>query len=412
MNQKEYELLDDIYKNKKAHTLSVSGLLAQAKQYGITRKTVNEYLKQQPDYQILQAKKKEKKTATMVRYKPGYVQTDTIDITNLESDEANYLLTFVDIFTRKLWAYPLQNKTAGNVLKQIKKFVSEYQVLHTLQSDNGKEFEGNVPAYLDFEKIKQIKSAPGNPTTNAYVEKSNHRLARALYGYKQKTGQDPIPDLQEFVDSINLVANATTKVIPEVAILPENQEKIIENVKKYNARKGPVSNKLFLPGDKVRVLLEKSDMTASEINKQKKAKGYLPRWSNEIYTIKSRNLPASEFAAPYYYLEEFFKTIFNPKKQQEQKSYKKFFQSDLLKIDDTLTKGKTHIPKYDIKPKVEENKQLDKEIEQMVEKEKESIPKKRKVEYYKFTDEKINEQKNARSERALKRNSKNNNVFP
>lgn len=346
MTEKQLKILDEVYKNKTAHTLSVNALWAHTKEYGISRKAVSEYLKKQPDYQILQSKKKEKKNATMVRFKPGYIQCDTIDISNLKSPYAKYLITFVDVYSRKLWAYGLVDKSAPGVLEKIKKFLDSYKLTNTFQSDNGKEFEGELPSYLKELKIKQIKSSPGNPTTNAYVEKNNHRLARALYGYKQKTGKDPIPDLQDFIDSINLIPNATTKVIPEVAILPKNQQTILDNVKKYNARKGPVSNKLFLPGDKVRVLIEKSNVSSKIINQQKTAKGYVPKWTNEIYTIKSRSLPTSEFSAPYYYLEEFFKIVKNEKTNEEQKSYKKFYQSDLLKIDDSLTQSKTHVPKY------------------------------------------------------------------
>ena len=273
------EILKEIYESKPAHTMSVSGLWAQVKGNGIPRNTVAEFLKQQPDYQTMQSKKKEKITNTMVRYKPGYVQIDLIDVKGLDSDGTNYILTCVDIFTRKLWAYPLETKTSEEVAKQLSKLVNEYKFLNTIQSDNGKEFEGRVEALLDRNKIKHILSTPGNPTTNAYVEKSNGRLKRALYAYLQKTGEDPIPDLQDFVDSINLVPNATTKVVPEVAVLPKYQDKISTNILKYSGNKntGSSSHKEFDVGDKVRVLLEKDKgQTATFKNKLKSSRGYLP----------------------------------------------------------------------------------------------------------------------------------------
>ena len=82
-----------------------------------------------------------------------------------------------------------------------------------------------------------MKSSPGNPTTNAFVERANGTIKRALYGYLQKTGDDPITHLREFTDSINLVKNETTKVVPDVAVLPKYQEQIIKNQKNMQAKR-------------------------------------------------------------------------------------------------------------------------------------------------------------------------------
>jgi Integrase core domain len=407
LQEKELAALEDIFKGP-GHTNSVASVWALAKQYGIKKKTVADFLKQQPDYQVMQAKKKEKKTNTMVRYKPGYIQIDLIDVTPLESDEAKYLLTCVDIFTRKLWAFPLQNKSSDDVAKQLSKLVKEYKFLTTIQSDNGKEFQGRVAALLDRNNIKHILSAPGNPTTNAYVERANGTIKRALYAYLQRTGEDPIPDLQDFVDTINLVPNATTKVVPEVAVLPKYHDKISTNISNYANKKntGTSSQKEFNVGDKVRILLEKDKgQTATFKNKLKSSKGYLPRWSFDVYTIIKKTVPKSPYSVPQYYLDKSKAT--NSKTGEIIKD--RYNPSDLLLIDDSKTKSETHVPKKQLLKKLDYKYNDESKVD--FEKPESSKPKAEPKEpiknvYSRFDEKLINEQKDSRAARLAKRNNK------
>jgi hypothetical protein len=391
----EMKILEKYY-NAPKHTNSVAGLWALVKEFGIKKKTVEEFLKQQPDYQTLQARKSERKQATMMRFKPGYIQIDTIDVGNLESEDAKYILTCVDVFTRKLWAYPLKANSSKEVSQQLEKFIKEYKLVTTIQSDNGKEFEGEVPKLLESNNIKSVKSSPGNPTTNAFVERANGTIKRALYGYLQKTGDDPIPHLREFTDSINLVKNETTKVVPDVAVLPKYQEQIIENQKKYAGKKNQNAgkDKPFQPGDKVRILLEKTDLPVNIKQKLKTSKGYLPRWSNEIYTVIKESKPTSEWAVPYVKVESTNAKI----------AKTNFKRSDLLLIDDTVTKGKTHKPKKQLVKEFEEQDDLDEFL-------KEAKPRKMKgasgleeKDLFKFNEATKTAQATSRAERAARRN--------
>lgn len=328
--------LSEVFYNEPKHTNSRDALFRAVREFGITRDFVDKFIRAQPDWQVLQRPKSEKNTNTIMRFKPGYIQVDTIDVNSLESDDAKFILTCVDIFTRKLWAYPLENHTAQAVATQLQKLIKDYKLITTIQSDNGKEFEGPVPKLLEENNIKSVKSSPANPRTNAFVERANYTLKRALYGYQQKTGKDPIPNLNDFVESINLQPNATTKVIPEVAVLPQYKDTIIKNMEKYNADKkinsGP--DRPIHAGDKVRILLEKSDLPANMKNKLKSQSGYLPKWSFEVYIIKSEHIPKSQWQVPYYTLET----------ENERLKNKQFRRSDLLLVDKD-TKVEKHRPK-------------------------------------------------------------------
>lgn len=392
--EEELKILEKYY-NAPKHTNSIAGLWASVKEFGIKRKTVEDFLKQQPDYQTLQARKTERKQATIMRFKPGYVQIDTIDVSNLESNHAKYILTCVDVFTRKLWAFPLLANSSKEVSEQLKKLIKEYKLITTIQSDNGKEFEGEVPKLLESNNIKSVKSSPGNPTTNAFVERANGTIKRALFSYLQKTGKDPIPHLKEFTDSINIVKNKTTKVVPDVAVLPKYQEQIIKNQNKYASKKNQNAgdDKPFQPGDKVRILLEKTDLPVNVKQKLKTSKGYLPRWSNEIYTVIKESKPTSEWAVPYVKVESTNLKI----------AKTNFKRSDLLLIDDTITKGKTHKPKKQLVKEFEEEDDLNQFI-------KEAKPRKMKgasgleeKDLFNFNEQTKAAQNQSREERAAKR---------
>lgn len=202
--------INEVFYESPKHTNSRDSLFRAVREFGITRSYVDKFIRSQPDWQILQRPVKPKNT----RFDPGYVQIDTIDIRNLESEDANYLLTCTDIYTRKLWAYPLESLKASDVAAQLQKFLNSYKLTKTIQSDNKNEFKDQVATLLEKQNITHVKSKSATPTSQSQIERKNGTLKRALYGYKQKTGNDPIPELQSFLDSLNLQPNKNTKVAP------------------------------------------------------------------------------------------------------------------------------------------------------------------------------------------------------
>lgn len=387
--------ISEVFYNEPMHTMSRDALFTAVRQFGISRSYVDKFIRSQPDWQILQRAPKPKDTPTIMRFEPGYVQIDTINIKNMESDSANYLLTCVDVFTRKLWAYPLESNTASEVAQQLQKFINSYKILKTIQSDNGNEFKDEVKKLLESKNITHVKSLPATPTSQSFVERNNGTLKRALYGYKQKTGKDPIPDLDSFVDSLNLQPNATTGVIPAVAMLLEYKDKIIENMEKYKSKKNDQGNTKDLePGEKVRVRLEKTDIPADMRNKVKKQKGYLPRWSSEVYKIKQRFEAKSTWAMPSYTLD----TSDNLKN-------KRFRRSDLLKLSED-TKIETHKPKSQNIREFAEDDDLEEYLQTRERREMKGSSGLEESDLYRFNSQTNAKQAHSREMRLLNRNSK------
>src|SRR5690242_16988748 len=107
-----------------------------------------------------------------VAYRPKIIQStilkkpykqigiDLIDMQNQMYKDNNYILTAIDLFTKKTWAEPLKNKKEKtvakgmeNILKRINHHVS------TIHSDHGSEFINAVfKKLLKEHKIKQVLS--------------------------------------------------------------------------------------------------------------------------------------------------------------------------------------------------------------------------------------------------------------
>jgi hypothetical protein len=165
-------------------------------------------------------------------------------------------------------------------------------------------------------------------------------------------------------------------------------------------------------GDKVRILLEKDkSQTATFKNQIKTSKGYLPRWSFDVYTIVKKTEPKSPYTVPQYYLDKSTGTNSKTGKTISDR----YNPSDLLLIDDTITQGKPHVPKKQLlentdyktladiqepqakqESKPKENKRGRKKKSES--KEPESNP------YSRFDKKIVEEQKNSRAERLAKRN--------
>ena len=68
-------------------------------------------------------------------------QIDLVDLSNLSSfnDGMRYLLTCIEVFTKRVWAIPVRRKSARDVTEVFRKILTE-QTCNMVQSDKGTEF--------------------------------------------------------------------------------------------------------------------------------------------------------------------------------------------------------------------------------------------------------------------------------
>jgi len=69
-------------------------------------------------------------------------QADLVDLTNISSynDKYRFLLTVIDVFSKKAWVEPLLSKSADRVTDVFEKVLSSAPKCAMLQTDRGTEF--------------------------------------------------------------------------------------------------------------------------------------------------------------------------------------------------------------------------------------------------------------------------------
>jgi len=275
---------------------------------------------------------------------------DFVDITDLKSFKHTHLLNFVDVYTRQAFSFPTADRTQKSVIDAIRKLIEVYPLTNVLQSDNAPEFndkenkknEGKpITEFLKANNIRQVFSTIATPTANAYVERFNGTIKRILYGYKSKTGLDPIPNIDSFVEHFNKTKNADTKVAPAVAMHPDNQETLEENTELYHTKKNKASQAELKVGDSVRVSLEKSVMNATLKNEiRDKFKGDKPKWSYDLYKVQKIFRPKeNSFSTTFYQVDG--------GRDWKWLQGKKFQRHDLLLVDPE-TQSERYVPKYQL----------------------------------------------------------------
>lgn len=277
LNSKQEQLLKDLYYNKKLY-FGRDKLYDYVKNnhpdLKISRRMLMFWLKNQEVYQINFGGLATKTTKSFDIKKPGYIQVDLIDMSSNPERGFYWILTAIDIFTKKTFASPLKTKKQTSVVKVMERMLDYFDNVSIIQTDNGNEF--NLPAFYEAAGVKHITSKAYTPQSQGYVERFNGTLKSLIEKNRQITGKNTwINDLPVLVRNYNDIKKDNSQA--EKVNLVDNKIKFLERVLKT--------------GDKVRVKLKKSALN----------KKYAGNFTKETYTIYK---------------------IFNPSKPFELKSYK------------------------------------------------------------------------------------------
>jgi hypothetical protein len=212
----------------------------------------------------------------------GLVQMDLADLSYLSRRNRGYkyLLVLVDTFTKKVWIYPLKQKsdTYDAVLTWLR---SLPQLPKKLQSDNGGEFSNMaIDDLLKTNGIIHVLSDPYSPWQNGIVERMNGTVKRLINSWMVATGQQNYVDhLDEFERNINTVKSTVTHIAPAHAheALSVISKRLWED-KRHEIEQIPKLPRLEL-GDKVRIALN------TQPSRPTLKKRFVMSWSNEIYTL-------------------------------------------------------------------------------------------------------------------------------
>ena len=274
--------LKAIYYNPK-NPASFSSINKLAKASGYSKAKVKSWLKAQPTYTLhRQARKRYPTRKYIVHDIDEQWQADLADVALIakENDGCRFILTVIDIFTRFAWARPLKSKSGLDVEAAFKDIFQEGRIPQRIQTDQGKEFENrHVLALFSQHNIELFSVKSANKA--AIVERFNRTLKHKLWRYfTMNNKQNWTRILQDVVYSYNHSVHRTLGCKP-ANVTASNASEIREKV--FTKRPESKTKSDIKVGDKVRISKMKSIF----------AKGYLPNWTEEIFTVESINQKTS-----------------------------------------------------------------------------------------------------------------------
>lgn len=270
--------MDRIYYNAR-HVAGYGGINRLRRAVRRRKPLVQEWLRKQRTYTLHKPARKRYNTRP---YKTGAIdqqwQADLIEMIPYANVNKGYryILTIIDLFSRYGWAVPLKDKTGKEVMNAFQVVFAQGRKPQRLQTDDGLEFDNRqVQHLLNLENIKffTVKSQ----FKAAVCERFNRTLKDKMWRYFTHTGSYRwIHILPDILHAYNTSPHRSIGIAP-ANVNAENEHEIWleqERIGPQNVTQREIQT-VFRVGDHVRISIAKGVFD----------KGYLPNWSEEIYTI-------------------------------------------------------------------------------------------------------------------------------
>ena len=202
-------------------------------------------------------------------------QADLVDMSRLKTanDGTTFLLTVIDVFSKRAWCIPLKSKSAASLVAAFRRLLNDVNNNRptTLQTDKGSEFL-NRPLQRLLKEYGVHHFATHNEETKAsVVERFNRSLKTRMWRYFTKKQTIRYVDaLQDFVRSYNDSYHRSIGMAPS-AVNGTNQETVWQRLYGHDGGGTPK----YRVGDRVRISKAKRHFE----------KGYMANWTEELFTI-------------------------------------------------------------------------------------------------------------------------------
>ena len=204
-------------------------------------------------------------------------QADLVDMTSLSKHNKGmkWLLTVIDVFSKKAYAKSIKNKTAASVTKAFGDILRESQESpEALQTDSGSEFFNRQFKTL-MTKYQIRHFATKSEQKACVVERFNKTLRGRMFRYfTAKNTNKYIDILQDLLDSYNNSFHKSIKMTPNQVNM-DNKATVFNNLYGSFPLRKKKLRVTFKIGDHVRISKAKGVFT----------KGYPAGWSTEIFLI-------------------------------------------------------------------------------------------------------------------------------
>ena len=245
---------------------------AKKKNRNIMHSQVKDFLSGEDVYTLhKQARKPRKYRKTIAHSIDAIHQADLVDVSALSRENKGYkfILTNIDVFSRKAWAVPIKNKTGASVKTAFEQ-IHKDRVPQKIHSDLGSEFYNKiVQDYFKSKGIAHYSSA--SDFKAALCERFNRTLKTKIWKYFTHSGKLKYTEvLQDIVDGYNNRYHSSIGTTPN-SVTKRNETKIwnLQYKAEFGKRKKNFKYKI---GDFVRLIHLDNAFT----------KKYLPRFTKEM----------------------------------------------------------------------------------------------------------------------------------
>ena len=251
MSQTQYESIEELFNSYPWRT--PSKFIPLAKKYGFSNENeIRKFLKEKAFHD---EKIQKPKFLPIFSSSKNEFQFDTVFINKL------IYLMFINVNTRKVYAYAMNNKNSKSVIEALNKFFDDVKSIKTLVSDQD-------PAYLNTEVLSLLKSKNINYRT---TEDNNHNVLgiinRFVRTIRDLSFKDKNISNEKVLKLIRIYNNTPHKSLNNKAPneITENDEN--EYIQRKISETDEIKNEYnFEIGDRVRIVLDKNKLTKNRTN--------------------------------------------------------------------------------------------------------------------------------------------------
>lgn len=265
-------------------------------------------------------------------------QSDLVDLQKLSkhNDQIKYLLTTIDVFSKKAYVQPLKSKNSTAIIEAYKNiFANSGCKPQNLETDKGSEFIAkDVQEFFKKNNINHFTTK--NPDVKAaVVERFNRTLKTRMWRYLHYMDTFRYYDvLQDLVEAYNNSYHRTIRMKPN-DVNDNNILKVYQNIQKNYSNVKLKKPKLKI-GDYVRLAKEKGTFE----------KGYETNFTEEVFKITK--VICHTF--PTYEIEDLNREPIDGKFYEQELQKVNFDPNAEFKIDKIVqTRGKGNIKQVLVK---------------------------------------------------------------
>ena len=246
--------------------------------YEISRNKIRQWLQKQDTYTLHKpVRYRFRRNRVIVGAMDDEWEADLVIMDSLsqQNNGYKYVLTVIDVLSKYAWVEAIKAKTGNNLVKVFEKIIKKGRKPKMFHTDKGTEFiNRQFQTFLKKHSIRFFTTY--NETKASIVERFNRTLKTKMWKYFTANNTLKYVDiLQKLVKSYNHSRHRGIGMRP-VDVNKSNENTVWQTLYGKESKKS-IQFK-FNIGDQVRISKAKRTFK----------KGYLPNWTEEVFTVTKR----------------------------------------------------------------------------------------------------------------------------